>query len=384
MRSFKEQFGFERAEVSLDNWKDSPFSTWSFQNVSELIPVAPVRGADIPHFHPVNFSNFQLPANLDGFIASTYTDALLVSRRGVKVFEYFAPHFDRTASHLVFSISKSLTGLLAGALQSRTTFDVEKRVSHFVPEAKSGAYADCTVRHLLDMLVSVDFNEAYAETDGPYARYRRSMLWMPEIQNDEKFRENLLESILSLPKGENPHGKIFNYRSPNSDLLGLVLERVSGTRFPELLSQLIWDPMEAHGASITVDKVGMSRTAGGISCLPTDLLRLGELFLAMGASEKGRQIVSESWIYDTMNGGSVEAWQSGDFFGLLPQGKYRNQWYSVGEGAFCAIGIHGQWLFVDSRSQTVVVKVSSQPVADDDSLDVATLSMMRLLTSELG
>ena len=47
----------------------------------------------------------------------------------------------------------------------------------------------------------------------------------------------------------------------------------------------------------------------------------------------------------------------------LPNGRYRSQWYQSGEadGSFCAIGIHGQWLYVDPHHETVIVKLSSQP-----------------------
>jgi hypothetical protein len=38
-------------------------------------------------------------------------------------------------------------------------------------------------------------------------------------------------------------------------------------------------------------------------------------------------------------------------------------------GAFCGIGIHGQWLYVNPKAEVVIAKMSSQPEPVDDKLD---------------
>jgi len=61
---------------------------------------------------------------------------------------------------------------------------------------------------------------------------------------------------------------------------------------------------------------------------------------------------------------------------LLPRGRYRSKWYSTGNDhdAYCAIGIHGQWIYVDPAAEMVVVKLSSQPLAVDDAMDKLSLA----------
>ena len=56
---------------------------------------------------------------------------------------------------------------------------------------------------------------------------------------------------------------------------------------------------------------------------------------------------------------------------FLPQGRYRSKWYMTGNaaGAYCAIGIHGQWIYVDPAAETVIAKLSSQPQPVDDAID---------------
>jgi CubicO group peptidase (beta-lactamase class C family) len=69
--------------------------------------------------------------------------------------------------------------------------------------------------------------------------------------------------------------------------------------------------------------------------------------------------------------------------GLFPEGRYRSKWYvpePSGE-VLCAIGIHGQWIYVDTASGMVAVKQSSQPIPADDGLDRLTLAMFRAMAA---
>jgi CubicO group peptidase (beta-lactamase class C family) len=91
--------------------------------------------------------------------------------------------------------------------------------------------------------------------------------------------------------------------------------------------------------------------------------------MRQGGIAGGKRIVAESWIRDTTTAGSRDAWLVGDFVNLLPEGRYRNKWYQSGKGWFCGIGIHGQWVVVDPATETVVVKMASQPEPVDDDMD---------------
>lgn len=77
-------------------------------------------------------------------------------------------------------------------------------------------------------------------------------------------------------------------------------------RFADLASDLLWKPMGAGNADITVDAIGTPRTAGGVSMTARDLARLGELLRNHGV-RNGRQIVREGWIRDMQENGDQEA-----------------------------------------------------------------------------
>jgi len=381
-KTFKDAHGFARADVTLANWRTAPYSRWSFQNVRDLVPTAVIAAqapvAEMPLASDA-FLDAPMETGLDGaataraFLDHAHTDAFVLMRKGEIVAEHYAAHCDPNAPHLVFSISKSMVALLSGLLEAEGLIDPDRPVTDYLPEAKGSVYGDCTWRDVLDMRVSLDFEEAYLDPLSDFARYRRAMLWNPPEPGVAA--ETLADFLLTLRKADRPHGGPFYYASPNADLLGVVIERVTGLRFSDLLSERIWKPMGAQGdGCVTVDAIGTPRTAGGVCVRARDLARLGELLRNDGVKD-GRRIVPAGWITDMRRNGDRQAWQEGRNVDL-PNGRYRSQWYQSGEadGAFCAIGIHGQWLYVDPSTETVIVKLSSQPdpLGDEENQDMFT------------
>ncbi len=295
------------------------------------------------------------------------------------VAEWSAPHVDPSAPHILFSVTKSVTGLVAGVLEDDGLLDPTAPVTRYLPGARRGAYSDARVRDLLDMRVSVIFDEAYLDADGDYDRYRRAMLWNP--QRTDKPVESLADVLMSLPKGGGPHGGPFFYASPNTDVLALIIESASGMRYPDVVSQRLWAPMGAKAdAYVTLDAIGAPRGAGGLCATARDLARLGETVRLGGGS-----VVSKRWIDDMRMAGDHKAWRAGNFSAFLRNGRYRSCWYQSGHesDAFCAIGIHGQWLYVDPSRDVTIVKLSSQPTPSDDPLDQRCLAFFRAVSAAL-
>src|SRR5262249_19851831 len=90
-----------------------------------------------------------------------------------------------------------------------------------------------------------------------------------------------------------------------------------------------------------------------------------------------------AWINDIALNGSEEAWAAGVFAPFFPGRRmhYRNQWYvDVDEAPWLfALGIHGQYLFVDRRNRVVVAILSSQAAR----LDAALISLMMAAVAEI-
>ena len=358
--------------VTLANWRTVPYSTRSYHHVDQIVPVRriPCSGnvweltADPQPLDALVFKD--LTGQERGFaeaLEATATRGLVVLHKGRLVNEWYGGEYDGATPHILFSVSKSLTAATAGILVEQGRLDPDGPVVEYIPEAAGSAYGDCTVRHVLDMTVSSSFTEDYVDLSGDYGRYRRATLWEPARPGEDPGTLHALLATLS-PAPE-PHGQIFRYLSPNSDFLGWLVERAGGRDFAGLFSDLVWKPLGAEAeAYITVDAEGTPRTAGGICALPRDLARFGEMMRL-----DGKGILPAWWVADIRQNGDSEPWKRGSMVNLFPEGRYHSKWYQTGlaSGAYCAIGIHGQWLWIDPKHEVVIAKVSAQkdPVNND-------------------
>jgi CubicO group peptidase (beta-lactamase class C family) len=378
-------------QVTLANWRTSPFNRWAFHHVREIVPSAdipcdPARTADFPS-NPIDLSPLRIDTGrgtaqpFAEFLGETGTDGLVIVTRGRIAFEAYANGMTAESPHILMSVSKSLLGLLAGIAAARGSLEPERPVTAYVPEVAGTAYRGATIRQLLDMRAGIAFDEDYLASSGAIIAYRKAAGWNPLDPGDEP--SDLRSFYRQLTDAAGPHGGPFTYVSPNTDLLGWAIERATGCRYADLVSDLIWKPMGAwRSAYITVDRLGAPRCAGGVCATVRDLARVGQLIVE-GGVRGGTQVIPASWIDDMVAGGDAAAWASGngaDYFPGVPM-RYRSQWY-VQDGApplLFGLGIHGQNLFIDRRNELVIAKVSSQAIPMDHERITHTMRGMAAL-----
>ena len=379
------------AQVTLANWRTAPFNQWAFHHVRELLPTAeiPDDPANVREL-PVKIASLERESitgrdgkvlTLDQALQATSTDGIVVLHRGSIVLERYFNGMIETAPHILMSVTKSMLGLLAGILAARGILNVSQPVREIIPELKSTAWENATVMQLLDMRTGVAFDEDYQATAGPMIAYRRAAGWNPPAPGEPP--SDIRSFFQELRHCDGPHGGRFWYVSPNSDLLGWIIERVTGRRYVDIFSELIWQPMgAAENAYITVDRLGAPRTAGGMCATTRDLARVGQLLLD-GGSYRGRQVVPESWIDMIAREGDPEAWSAGNLASYYPDLPihYRAKWYVERRETptlFC-LGIHGQNLFIDTQREIVIAKFSSQP----QPLDARSIALTGALVEAL-
>jgi len=383
-------------QVTLANWRQSPFSKWGFRNLRNLVPTGAIAGAtgsevtplreawrDLGELDLVDAAGERLPAHR--YLRAINVDGLVVLRRGELAYELYDNGLEASRQHILFSVSKSVTGVLAGVLADRGLLDPDRPAADYAPELKSSVYAGATVRHLLDMTVSIGFSEDYADPNGDMPAYRRAVGWDPGGPVGGADLRGFLASLKT--PGETAHGEVFHYVSPDTDTLGWVLERAGGAPFAQMLSDLIWRPMGAEReAWVTLDSFGAPRTAGGVCMTTRDLARFGEM-MRRGGVANGRQIAPAWWVDDIRSNGDRRAWERGNFAAMgFPASRYRSKWYLFDEetGAFGGAGIHGQWLYVCPTSEVVIAAFSSQPDAADIPYSVAWIANCKHIARELG
>ena len=93
-------------------------------------------------------------------------------------------------------------------------------------------------------------------------------------------------------------GAMFQYQSPNVDVIGWLVERVTGEPLVDFIRQNIWAPLGAeHDAVFTTDVSFAPIATGGFNSTLRDAARFGLMALNDGCLDK--QIAPESWMKDT-------------------------------------------------------------------------------------
>jgi CubicO group peptidase (beta-lactamase class C family) len=335
---------------------DAEVNSLTFHNMDELFhtrlvprsgPVWMLPRAD----HALDFTyTFQgqtyTPAQ---FLERTFTNALLVMKDGRIVSETYRNNTNAATRFIAFSMTKSLTSLLIGcALEEKRIRSLDDPITQYLPELKSGGYNGVTIRHILQMRSGVDYEERYDfGNPGTAARNHEHALVLNVVRFADAARTI---------KRKHPPGEVWQYKTLDTAVLGWLLERViGGNNISAYTAQRLWEPLgaEADGFYIMdgVPGVGREFSGAGFNATLRDFGRLGQLVLN-GGEANGRRIVSQEWIRE-----STRPTGQGDG---APGYGYQ-WWMTVRPGAFEALGLQGQYIFIDPATGTVVVKLSYFP-----------------------
>jgi CubicO group peptidase (beta-lactamase class C family) len=374
------------APVTACNWQDPPFNRWAFWHVGEILPTYQVaRGGGPARALAASGTAIDLSdvtiTRVDGsagtgaeVLADTFTDAYAVLQDGELVTEWYGPLGAPDRPHALMSVSKSVLGCVAAVLIDRGQLDPEAPVTTYVPDLDASGYAGATVRNVLDMRSGVAFLEEYANPQADIRRMDEWIDWRPGEDGAAGEPRGLYRFLATL-RAEAPHGSRFLYRSAESDVLGWVCERAAGRPMAELISALVWAPMGAeHDARLLHDGLGTAVHDGGLCATARDVARFGQLLLEGGTvpdgSEGVRRVVPPRWLRDgwAVDADVRSAFAASPAEAAFPGGWYRNQfWFrpgAYGDVLLC-LGIYGQMLHVSRRTNTVCVKFSSWPQAQN-------------------
>jgi CubicO group peptidase (beta-lactamase class C family) len=305
--------------------------------------------------------------------------AVVIVRHGKLVFEQYFPgpderwdvagqfDHDATTRHDMRSASKSVISLLVGiAIDRKLIASVDEPVVKFYPEyaaVKSPGWDQVTLRHLLTMSSGMQWNENLGWNDP---------------KNDEPHLGNEADPIryiLSKPIAK-PPDSLWTYNGGSTDLLGNILERVSGKPLEAFAREVLFQPLGITDFEWkTYPKNGKIAPAIGLRLRPRDAAKIGQLVLNRGAWA-GKPIVSPEWIEQSVR----PRFQAiGYFSGLF---FYGQQWW-LGRSVvqekevkwIAAMGSGGQRIFIVPDRDLVVMTTSGlyfEPHQGDGALDMLT------------
>jgi CubicO group peptidase (beta-lactamase class C family) len=377
-----------------DAWDRPPWNRWSFQNVRQILPTAEVaRGANPTAWDsaPRVLTGLTFERHGGGRMSvadmlDDYTDGFLVAHHGQIVHESYHNGMTRDTLHLSQSVSKSVVATTAGILIGQGHLSADQQVTSYLPELAATGWHGATLQQVLDMTTGVKFIEEYEDPNSDIGRTDVAGGWrpLPPGADPSEWPATLWDQILGLTKYDAAHGARFKYRSVETDLLGIMIERVTGETLAKAVSRLLWSPMGAERpAEFTVDAAGTALADGGMSACLRDYARFGQTMLDDGMAG-GQQVIPRAWVEDVRHGkhGRFDD-QSREF---MPDGRYRNMFWIEDKArpAHLCLGVFGQFIYVDPDAGLLVVKLSSWPDFIDDVLHSNTMRAIKAIAAALG
>ena len=248
-----------------------------------------------------NNPNIENISSVKKIINHKYFCSLLVGKGQDILYEKYASDFSITQPQTIMSITKLFINLFIGELVEKKIIDLNKKISDYLPNIGSG-YASATVQDVLDMNIENSYSEDYND---PYtSSYLHEPVngWrLPKNLSDIKSQEDFLNQIKS-NEGKNLSNTSDNshYKSANTDVIGLLIEKVS----KRPLRNWLVDAVEAAGLEdalyMGTDRFGMPWISGGGCLISRDFLRFGLLFSRKGHGVGNRKVGSSSFIEKTL------------------------------------------------------------------------------------
>lgn len=376
------------------DWDGPPWNRWTFQHIREVVPTVDVpRGPEV----------WEMPADPQeigaiahdrpdgtrstwaGMLDETYSDGALIWLDGRIIAETYCNGMTPATPHLAMSVSKSVVSAVAGCLIGDGLLDPAAPVTTWIPELDATAWKGAALGHVLDMASGVRFDESYGEAAADVSALDVAAGWKPPLPGAAA-PSCIWDLVMSMTEQEAEHGARFAYRSIETDLLGLIMERATGGRLAALVSERLWAPMGAErDGYFSVDRAGFALADGGFNATLRDFARFGRLLLEDGARD-GRQIIPRAWIDDIRSGPHGLFNDLGRQF--LPDGVYRNQFWIEHRDrpAHLSLGIFGQHIYVDPDRGLVAVKLSSWPdyLGEDRGHLQNWLTAVKAVATEFG
>jgi len=304
-------------------------------------------------------------ARLDEFLGAEHVAGLLVLHQGRIRLERYGLGHSATERWTSFSVAKSITSTLVGAaIRDGDIAGLDADITRYISELKGTAYEGVTVEQLLTMTSGVAFNEDYGDPDSDIMRLYGDPP-VPGVDATVGFVRNL-------PREAAP-GAVWRYKTPETNLAGVLVMAATGRSLSDYLAEKIWQPygME-QDATWLVDHIGNEQGGCCLQVALRDYARFGQ-FILEGGRIDGEPILPDGWL---------EAATSTRAATGAP-GGYGYQWWPLGDGSFQARGIFGQLIHLDPARELVIVISAAWPEPNTRERRVAQIALAREIAAAI-
>jgi len=300
-------------------------------------------GNPIPWQFSAQYGKIQVPDTLDQYLKTIASVALVVIKdRKILLEKYWKDYSDSSYSGS-FSVAKSITSLLIGAaIRDGKIGSVNDPVSKYIPEFKEGEKAKVKIVDLLTMSSGSNWDESYAN---------------PFSVTTQLYYGNDLYNVATSVKIINTPGTLHRYKSGDTQLLGLIVEKATGKSLSAYASEKLWQPLGAeHPALWSTDKKGGNEKA--YCCFNTnarDFARFGQLMLDSGKIN-GNPVIDMAYYKASVTPCMIkdESGYACNYYGY--------QWWIIPDepNIFYARGILGQYIICIPQKQMVIVRMGEK------------------------
>ena len=324
----------------------------TFRNIQRLFPTRLVkRGPEVSEFaraeHSLEDFSFKIGTRTyDVFdvLALNRVAAMMIIKDDNVIFErYFMGNTDQTR-WMSMSIVKTISVMLIGAaIQDGYINDIRDPITNYLPEFANTSYQNVTVEDIIAMTSGVDWNETYTDPNSD----RRRML---EAQLDQE--PGAILKLMSELAVHSPPGTRWNYSTGETHIAGALVHAATDKWAADYLSEKLWAPlgMESDATWWLEAEGGLEVGGSGLSATLRDYTRFGQFLLNQG-NINGRQIVPEGYV-ERAGSRTVINGEAVDYcYGLWP----------LHANSYAAIGIFGQYIFIDPDQNLIVTIWSAQP-----------------------
>lgn len=287
------------------------------------------------------YNSLKLNAHEERFFTELGTTAIIAVRNDSLLHEQYWDGYSAQSTSGSFSAAKSIVGLLTGiAIDEGKIKSLNDPVANYLPEFTVGEKKNITVRHLLTMSSGLNFEEDYTT---------------PFCHTTEAYYGKNLPALIHSLEVKHPAGTVWKYKSGDTQILQMLLEKATGLSMSDYCAQKLWQPIEAeHDALWSLDREnGNEKAYCCFNSNATDFARIGNLVLHDG-NWKGKQLISSAYLHEALTPHMINTEQgyACDFYGF--------QWWLTqyeGRPVHYARGILGQYIIVVPHRNLVVVRL---------------------------
>ena len=230
-----------------------------------------------------------------------YFCSLLVGKNQEILYEKYASDFSKSQPQTIMSITKMFINLFIGELLKKKMIDLNKNISHYLPNIGTG-YSSAKIQDVLNMNIDNSYSEDYTDPYTSSYLHESVIGWrlpknLEDVENQEKFL-NKIEAKKDKNLVNNSEFSL--YKSANTDVLGLLVEKVSGKPLRDWLLSAVEAAGFEDALYMGTDRNSTPWISGGGCLISRDFLRYGLLFSRKGQGVGNREVGSASFIDQTL------------------------------------------------------------------------------------